>query len=241
MNAQDQGYVLAKDFGALFDPGLTPDEFEEAAEKWRSANLSPQARSRIAIMGEATSSGRQAVLVKLPNGEGRRLETGPSSLIAKAVIEEFATRFLDHPAVLWISESGRKVAVKDDHLASKLGIKIDSQRTLPDIILVDVGLNADDFMVIFVEVVASDGPMDEQRVAALKTIAQSAGFDVKTIAFVTAYWDRNGPAFKKTFASLATDTFAWCATEPDVLTIIVDGSEHRLKVRDITRLWSHKS
>ena len=51
--------------------------------------------------------------------------------------------------------------------------------------------------------------MDGQRVAALKTIAANAGFDVGTIAFITAYWDRDGAAFKKTFATLSPDTFAW--------------------------------
>lgn len=88
------------------------------------------------------------------------------------------------------------------------------------------------------ELVTSDSPMDRQRVAALKTIAENAGFDVETIAFVTAYWDRDGAAFKKTFATLAPDTFAWCATEPEFLTVNVDGGERKLRIREITRSWS---
>ncbi|PZU17653.1 MAG: restriction endonuclease [Citromicrobium sp.] len=237
-NAQNQGYALSIGFAHLFDPNLSAEQFENAAALWRAANLSPQARSRVAMMAKGAATGRQPVLVTLPNGEARRLDAGPSSLIAKAVVEDFAQRYLQHPAVLWISESGRKVAVQDDELAARMNIVIDAKRILPDIILVDIGTSADEFMVIFVEVVASDGPMDGQRVAALKTIAANAGFDVGTITFITAYWDRDGAAFKKTFATLSPDTFAWCATQPDILTIIVDGGERRLRIRDITRLWS---
>jgi len=63
-------------------------------------------------------------------------------VISKAVIEEFARRYLKNPAVLWISESGAKVVARDDELATQLKLKISADRNLPDIILVDLGCGA---------------------------------------------------------------------------------------------------
>jgi len=63
---------------------------------------------------------------------------GPSSLISRAVIQDFAPRFLAHPAVLWLSESSNKVVARDDDVASRIGLKIETDRNLPDIILADL-------------------------------------------------------------------------------------------------------
>jgi hypothetical protein len=49
------------------------------------------------------------VLVTFPSGETRQLAPGPSSIISQAVIEVFAKRFLEKPAVLWPSESGNNM------------------------------------------------------------------------------------------------------------------------------------
>ena len=65
------------------------------------------------------------------------MAAGPSSIISKAVIEEFAPRFLLEPVVLFLSESREKVIARDEKLASKLKLKISADKTLPDLILVD--------------------------------------------------------------------------------------------------------
>jgi len=60
------------------------------------------------------------------------MEAGLSSIITKAVVEVFASRFLREPALLWISESGNKVVQRDDQLAQSIGLKIETDRLLPD-------------------------------------------------------------------------------------------------------------
>src|SRR6185437_8724951 len=117
-------YALRKDFAALFDPTLTGAALEAAAKAWQANNLSASALARTALMrrGAATSDG--GVLITFPNGETRRMAPGPSSHISKAVIEEFAKRFLENPAVLWLSESGAKVVARDDQLVNSLGLDI---------------------------------------------------------------------------------------------------------------------
>ena len=60
-------------------------------------------------------------------------------MISKAVVEEFAGRFLEPPGVIWLSESRIQVVARDDRLAQAIGFAIDPGRNLPDLILVDLG------------------------------------------------------------------------------------------------------
>lgn len=224
-------YALRADFAALFDPALTAPAFEAAAEAWRKKNLSATALARTVLMRRGAVTTGEGVLVTFPNGETRRLAPGPSSVITKAVIELFAARFLTAPAVLWVSESGAKVVARDDELAAQLKLKISADKNLPDIILADLGSgDPDHVLLVFVEAVATDGPVTPQRQAALLAIATEAGFPPARVAFVTAYLDRSHAAFKKTVSELAWRSFAWFAAEPEHIIALHDGhtSGHRL-------------
>jgi BsuBI/PstI restriction endonuclease domain len=70
---------------------------------------------------------------------------------------------------------------------------------------------------VFVEVVASDGPINPRKKQAFEDLAKDAGFPAEHIAFVTAYLDRSGAQFKKTVDALAWGTYAWFVSEPDGL------------------------
>lgn len=223
-------YALQKDFAALFDPALSGEAFEQAAETWREQHLSATALARTVLMRRGATTTGEGILVTFPNGETRRMAPGPSSTISKAVIEEFAKRYLISPAVLWISESGAKVVSRDDELANQLKLKISADRNLPDIILVDLGDNkGHGVLLVFIEVVATDGPVTTQRQEALLTIATDAGFPKERVAFVTAYLDRSHGAFKKTVAELAWHSFAWFAAEPEHLIVLHNGREQSTK------------
>jgi len=178
--------------------------------------------SRIHILKAGAFASENKVLVTLPNKETRFMDAGPSTQIAKAVIEEFAFKFLKHPFLLWLSESGKKVIKKDDDLANQLGIKIDASKHLPDIILVDVG-NEKTFFV-FVEVVATDGAMTEARKKAFYELTDKAGYERSQVLFVTAYLDRQSAGFKKTISQLAWNSYAWFVSEPDNLFVLKEGA-----------------
>lgn len=149
------------------------------------------------------------------------MEAGPSSVIAKAVIEAFTARFMTNPAVLWISESGNKIVQRDEQLAQALGLKIEADKLLPDMILVD--LAPAEPLIVFVEAVATAGEITEARRAALLDLITAAGFKPSQVAFVTAFSDRNAPAFKRAIPNLAWGSFAWCLSEPEHL-ILLDGT-----------------
>jgi hypothetical protein len=218
-------YALRADFAALFDPALSAADLNKAAESWREKHLSATALARTVLMRRGAVTTGEGVLVTFPNGETRRMAAGPSSIITKAVVEDFAKRYLVDPAVLWLSESGAKVVSRDDELAAQIKLKISADRNLPDIILVDLGESRTGILVIFIEVVATDGPVTKQRQEALLKIATDAGFHANRVAFVTAYLDRSHAAFKKTVAELAWNSFVWFAAEPEHLLILRQGKE----------------
>ena len=221
-------YSLTEGFAALFNPQLTDDELEAAVDGWRELNLSVSALSRITILRSGAVAGGTEVLVTLPNRERRSMSAGPSSVISKAVVEEFAPRFLDRPGLLWLSESGNKVVAQDNELAQAIGLTIDPDRNLPDLILVDLGPDVvppPEPLLVFVEVVATDGPVTEARRNDLLAITIDAGFMEEQVAFVTAYLDRNEAAFRRSVSELAWQSFAWFVSEPEHVVLWQAGRE----------------
>lgn len=223
-------YALGVDFAALFDPDLSGEAFEKMVASWQENHLSASARARTTLMRRGAATTGEGVLITFPNGETRRMASGPSSVISKCVIEDFARRYLKSPAVLWISESGAKVVARDDELAEQLGLKISADRNLPDIILVDLGdEDTPGIMLVFVEVVATDGPITAQRQEALLKIATEAGFPSTRVSFVTAYLDRSHAAFRKSVSELAWRSFSWFAAEPEHLLVLLGGKKTTVK------------
>jgi len=214
-------YALQVGFAALVDPALRDEPLNAAIAAWQDRSLSAGALARVRLQQRSATAAQSKILVTLPNGESRQMEAGPSSVITKAVVEVFAPRFLSDPAVLWISESGNKVIQRDDDLAQSLGLKIETDKLLPDTILVDLGPSEP--VVVFIEAVATDGPITEARRGAFIELMTAAGFNPGQVAFVTAFQDRNAAAFKKAIANLAWGSFAWCVSEPEHL-IALDGT-----------------
>jgi hypothetical protein len=215
-------YTLALSFADLFHPHLTGAVRLKAIAAWQGENLSAGALARIQLVGKGAIASAGGVMVTFPNGETRKLAHGPSSVISKAVIEEFSRRFLGKPGVIFLSESGNKVLKRDDVLATAIGLKIPADKYLPDILLVD--LSPQEPLIVFVEVVATDGPITGPRKEALLKITRAAGFQDLNVAFVTAYLDRGKAAFKKSVPELAWNSFAWFASEPEHIVVFRAGA-----------------
>lgn len=224
-------YALKAGFAALFDPALKEATLEKAIADFQAANLTPSALARISIIRSGAAGGASGVLVTFPSGETRNLAPGPSSIISRAVIEVFAKRFLGKPAVLWLSESGAKVVARDDKLAAAIGLKIRADRNLPDLILAD--LAPADPLIVFVEVVATDGAMTPRRQEVLLALTDEAGFNRSQVAFLTAYQDRESAGFKKTISGLAWGSFAWFVSEPNRIVILRDGETSPARLHDL--------
>ena len=230
-------YALAEEFARLFNSGLTEDVLQAGIEEWQTANLSSGALARVAIMRRGAVAREGRVLVTFPSGETRQMEPGPSSVISRAVVEEFAPRFLEQPSVIWLSESRNQVVPRDDRLAQDIGLTIQPDRNLPDLILVDLG--PAEPLLVFVEVVATAGPVSEARQAALMAVATEAGFSEKQVAFLTAYADRDDAAFKASVSELAWRLFAWFMSEPDQIVGLHGGAgSEQVRLPDLMRVQS---
>ena len=207
-------YALERDFSILFDPALSETEFEAAVDSWAAKHLSTSALMRKQLAQRAASQIDGTIQGIFPNNEVRVLAPGPSSGITKAVIEDFSRHFLTQPAVIWISESANKEERSDRELAEAIGLDIEVDKHLPDVILADIGPH--DPLIVFIEVVASDGPInDTKKDGLMHLIKKSTKLKESQAVFVTAYADREDKAFKKTFSVLAWQSFAWCMSEPD--------------------------
>jgi len=162
--------------------------------------------------------GEENVTVNHPQGGSSVLPAGDSPIITKAVVEEFARRFLGKPAVVWISDSKNK-RFSDDRFEKVLQIKLDVAKVLPDVILVDLAPpgRPGKLLIVFVEVVSSDGAITEQRREELLTlvVASPRGYKPEDAVFVTAYRDRQAPPVARAMHQLAWRSFAWFMSEPD--------------------------
>lgn len=228
-------YCLNRDFANLFDENVSGDELELAVDNWQKNHLNKAALSRIRLLKSGAAIAFDSVAVTFPNGEMRMLAPGPSSVIAKAVIESFAIRFLKNPAVLWLSESGNKVVARDELLATELGLVIEPSKALPDIILVDLGDDetGNDMLVVFIEVVATDGPINRERKIILTKLAVEAGFSERNLAFLTAFSDRASSQFKKSISELAWGSYAWFASEPEHLIELRNNNPIKLSFKSL--------
>ena len=110
-------------------------------------------------------------------------------------------------------------------------MKIEADKNLPDLILAD--LSHPDPIIVFIEIVATDGAVTPRRRDAMHSITDAAGFARTQIAFVTAYSDREAAGFRKTVSQLAWGTFAWFASEPDKIVILRNGASSPARLSDL--------
>lgn len=227
-------YALSASFAALFNPALNGNDFATAAEAWRSAHLSKTAIARIALARRNISLATKNVAITFPGGGGTVLPYGESPTIIQAVIEQFGPRFLGDPQVRWISDSRMKEAYKNVGLGKDLGLKIKLDKTLPDLIMVDMDPpgRPNRFLLLFCEAVASEGPIDALRQRDLLNLVAEAGLAPEDCAFLTAYLDKASPAYRSSAHELAWQSFAWFVSEPDCLLHLREPANRR-KVADL--------
>lgn len=221
-NSSDPIYFLKGDFAALFSPTLEREEFDILSVAWQKKHLTPAARARMALLAAGKVKRTDEVTVLCPDSTVAKMAPGPSSIITKDVVEHFAVKFLPVPTLLWLSEGGKKVRYQDDATARALGLEIDAAKVLPDIIVANVGETGEDTFLIFIEVVATDGPMNQARKDALLEVVRKSGFPESQCLFGTAFEDRAAPAFRKCLPTLAWGTFAWFRSEPDRVMWLLD-------------------
>jgi len=208
---------LSADFAALFDPSLSNDQFSAVAGAWRVHHLNQATQQRMALKAQGLQAKTGDLLIDMPDGTRIRITAGPSSEIAKGLIEEFSKRHLESPVVLWLSASDKKAYPQFVEISESVGLKFDVGAELPDLILADM---KEPIRFLFCEIVATDGAVTDARKQALLGIVRESSVPVKSVEFLTAFEDRESSAFRKNFSQLAVDSLVWFRTEPDLLVIL---------------------
>ncbi len=143
--------------------------------------------------------------VKLNTGAEIRLSPGAHSELIKAIIEEFAGRFVPDGVLIYAGDTGDKWGYFDEKLLKELGVAVDGHGKMPDVVLYYPERN----WLLLVESVTSHGPVDGKRHEELEKLfgAATAG-----LVYVTAFPSR--AVMTKYLGEIAWETEVWCADAP---------------------------
>ena len=151
---------------------------------------------------------RKMVPIQLPDGKKFELSPGKHNQVQKAVVEQFAPRFVPGAKLLYLGDTAKKNLFMDAKSLAALGISMTDHDKLPDIVLHDTNRN----WLFLIEAVTSHGPMSPKRVLELEEIlkASPAG-----LVYVTAF--PNMAEFRKHTRNIAWETEVWIVDLPDHL------------------------
>lgn len=212
-NASLPRYTLAPAFAELLSPELDGDVLVAEIAAWQQAHLSVTARLRSTIVRQRSKDAR-GISVALPGGGTRMLHPGVASEILKGVIEEFA-KSLTEPHVVFLSQPGEPVNVVDEHVLARLGISVDHRHLLPDCLIANLDPAREEFWLV--EIVATDGPVTEERKLDFVRWATANGLRSQSLCFLTAFASRTAGPAKRLLPVLARGSYAWYLDEPDAV------------------------
>jgi hypothetical protein len=208
---------ISADFAALFAPALANEALAATIQAWAARHLDQATKQRMILKAQGINAKTGDLLIDLPDGTRIRISGGPSSVIAKDLIEQFASRHLESPALLWLSASDQKSLPQFAEMSASVGLRFDLNAELPDVIFADM---KEPIRFLFCEIVATDGPVTEARKQALLAIVNESQIPRSAVEFLTAFEDREAGPFRKTFSQLAVDSLVWFRTEPDLLVVL---------------------
>jgi hypothetical protein len=106
------------------------------------------------------------VPLKVKDGVEIALSAGDHSLLIKAIVEEFAPRFIAAGRLVYVGDTGDKYGYFDVDLLARLGVILDNHGKLPDVVVYSAQHN----WLFLVESVTSHGPVDSKRHAELEQL-----------------------------------------------------------------------
>ena len=146
--------------------------------------------------------------VKLATGETMRLSPGDHSELIKAIIEEFAPRFVPGGVLIYAGDTGEKWGYFDKELLSRLGVQVDGHGKMPDIVLYYPELG----WLLLVESVTSHDPVDGKR---HDEVARLFAGSKAGLVYVTAFPSR--AVMTRYLGEIAWETEVWVADAPSHL------------------------
>ena len=172
-------------------------------------NLEKYLKTRQTLMARYAKEREMKKLpVKLATGETIRISPGDHSELIKAIIEEFAPRYVPDGVLIYAGDTGEKWGYFDKDLLTKLGVVVDGHGKMPDVVLFYPERN----WLLLVESVTSHGPVDGKR---HEELARLFANSEAGLVYVTAFPSR--AVMSRYLGEIAWETEVWCADAPSHL------------------------
>jgi len=144
--------------------------------------------------------------VQIAPGKQLMLSQGEHSELIKAIIEDFAARYVPGGVLIYAGDTGGKYF--DEELLSNLGVTVDSHGKMPDVVL----YYPEKDWLLLIESVTSHGPVDGKRHDELARLFRDS---TAGIVYVTAFPNRSVMA--RYLSVIAWETEVWVADAPSHL------------------------
>ncbi len=145
------------------------------------------------------------VPLKVKDGVEITLSAGDHSLLIKAIVEEFAPRFVAGGRLVYVGDTGDKYGYFDVDSLLELGVTLDNHGKLPDVVIYGEENN----WLFLMESVTSHGPVDSKRHTELEELFASCAAGR---VYVSAFPNRK--VFMRYLEAIAWETEVWIADAP---------------------------
>lgn len=145
------------------------------------------------------------VPVLIKEGQQVLLSPGKHSELIKAIIEEFAPRFVPGSILVYAGDTGYKWGYYDEALLKEIGVEIYNHGKMPDAIIFQPNKN----WLILIESVTSHGPVDPKRHEELAELFKKAKAG---IIYVSAFPDKK--TMNRYLENISWETEVWVAEAP---------------------------
>jgi len=140
------------------------------------------------------------VPVTLAEGQEVYLTPGAHSRLVKAIVDEFAARFVPGGYVIYVGDTGDKWRYFDEEALRALSVTVDVHGKMPDVVIHHV---EKDWLVL-IEAVTSHGPVNAKRREELAALFQGAR---PGLVYVTAFLTRSDMA--RYIGDISWETEVW--------------------------------
>jgi adenine-specific DNA-methyltransferase len=164
-------------------------------------NLKAYLRS-VETLKQRYARARELKMVPVTLAEGKEvyLTPGAHSTLVKAIIDEFAPRFVPGGHVIYVGDTGNKWRYFDEEALRALGVTVDMHGKMPDVVIHHV---EKDWLVL-IEAVTSHGAVDAKRREELATLFQGAR---PGLVYVTTFLTRSD--MTRYISDISWETEVW--------------------------------
>lgn len=149
---------------------------------------------------------KHQIPLKLADGSVIELSPGKHNEVQAAIVTQFASRFANDGALIYLGDTANKNLYMDEVLLKKLGIPITQHSKLPDVIIYVKPKK----WLFLIEAVTSHGPVSPKRMMELEELLKDCNLGK---IYVSAFPDMS--EFKKYSSKIAWETEVWLMDVPD--------------------------